>query len=328
MRSIEYRRLGDSDIEVSEIGLGCWTLGGISWVNGVANGWSNVDEDEVTRGIKRALDAGINHFDNADVYGNGEAERMLARVLKKLGVASNKVIIASKVGHFPGTAAHAYEATHIRHQCEQSLRNLQRDYLDIYYLHHSNFGPEDCYLEPAAAVLNELVQAGKIRLKGQSAYTHKGFQKSVPIVQPTVLQSWAHAMSPEFIQPGNPVPQLLAAHNMSFVAFSPLNQGVLLDKFDPHNPPKFEPGDHRANSKKFTQAALAALHAKLHKIKARFGSSTEILASVALRYVLNHKHVACAIPGFRNEQQVACNLSASDFKLTREDMNFIYQTLK
>lgn len=325
---MKYRRLGNSDIEVSEISLGCWTLGGISWVNGVANGWSNVDEDDITRAVKRALDAGVNHFDNADVYGNGEAERMLARVLKRLGVASNKVIIASKVGHFPGTAAHAYEPSHIRHQCEQSLLNLQREYVDIYYLHHDNFGQDDHYLEPAAATLNELVKAGKIRLKGQSGYTQKGFKKSVPIVQPTVLQSWAHAMAPQFIQPGNPVPNLLAKHNMSFVAFSPLNQGILLDKYDPNNPPTFAPGDHRAKSKKFTHAALAAVQPKLIKIKERFGASAEALAGVALRYVLNHPHVACVIPGFRNEQQVACNLNAAHVELDRKAMNFVYQTLK
>ena len=328
MESLKYRQLGNSDIKVSEVSLGCWTLGGINWVDGIANGWSNVDEEEVTRAIKHALDAGVNHFDNADVYGNGEAERMLARVLKKLGVDSEKLVIASKVGHFSGTAAHAYEPAHIRHQCEQSLINLQREYLDIFYLHHENFGKGNIYLEPAAAVLNDLVKEGKIRLKGQSAYTHKGFEKSVPIVQPTVLQSWAHAMSPKFIQPGNPVSKLLEAHNMSFIAFSPLNQGILLDKFDPNNPPLFEPGDHRAKSKKFTRAVLETLKPKMQKIKERFGGSTQTLAGVALRYVLNHPRVACVIPGFRNEQQVACNLSAVEFQLDREAMNFVYQTLK
>jgi len=328
MKSLKYRRLGSSEIKVSEISLGCWTLGGINWVDGIANGWSSVDEDAVTRAVKRAVDAGVNHFDNADVYGNGKAERMLARVLKKLGIRSETLIIASKIGHFRGTAAHAYEPAHIRHQCEQSLLNLQRDYLDIYYLHHENFGRGDIYLEPAAAALNDLVKEGKIRLKGQSAYSHKGFQKSVPVIQPTVLQSWAHAMAPEFIQPGNPVPKLMAEYGMSFVAFSPLNQGILLDKFDPNHPPTFEPGDHRANSKKFTRAALAAVHPKLQKIKQRFGSDAATLAGVALRYVLNHQHVACVIPGFRNEQQVACNLSASEFTLDRAAMNFVYQTLK
>src|SRR6476660_318453 len=139
--AMRYRKLGQTGIEVSEISLGCWTLGGLNWVNGNANGWANVDEVDVRRAIDFALEKGVNHFDNADVYGNGKAERMLARVL---GDRSRRVTIATKVGHFPGTAEHAYQATHIRHQCEQSLINLNRDVIDLYYLHHGDFGPGDC----------------------------------------------------------------------------------------------------------------------------------------------------------------------------------------
>ena len=137
---MKYRKIGTTEVEVSEVSLGCWTMGGLNWVNGNPNGWANVDEDEIIAGIKTALDAGVNHFDNADVYGNGRAERMLARALTKLGVKSESVVIATKIGHFPGTAAHAYESAHIRHQCEQSLINLERDYIDIYYFHHGWFG--------------------------------------------------------------------------------------------------------------------------------------------------------------------------------------------
>src|SRR5436305_6883050 len=94
------------NVNVSEISFGCWTMGGLNWVDGQPNGWADVNEDEITAAIKLALDAGVNHFDNADVYGNGRAERMLARVLERLGVKSTEMIIATKVGWFPGTAAH------------------------------------------------------------------------------------------------------------------------------------------------------------------------------------------------------------------------------
>src|SRR3974390_94500 len=146
---MEYRRLGNSDITVSEISVGCWTMGGWNWVDGTPNGWANVDENEITAAIKRAVDAGVNHFDNADVYGNGRAERMLARVLKRLGLKSTDFIIATKLGHFPGTAENAYEPAHIRHQCEQSLINLKRDVVDIYYFHHGDFGEKDRSVEGA-----------------------------------------------------------------------------------------------------------------------------------------------------------------------------------
>ena len=154
---MNYRRLGSSDIQVSEMSLGCWTIGGLNYIEGKATGWANVDEGEITAAVKTAVDHGVNHFDNADVYGNGRSERMLARVLANLGLKSEDFVIASKVGHFRGTAAHAYDPRHIRHQCEQSLQNLNRDYLDIYYLHHGNFGKNNEYLEGAAEVLDALV---------------------------------------------------------------------------------------------------------------------------------------------------------------------------
>ena len=325
---MNYRKLGTTDVSVSEISLGCWTMGGLNWVNGSPNGWADVQEDEVVSAIKVAIDAGVNHFDNADVYGNGRAERMLARAFSKLGLDSTKFVIATKVGHFPGTASHAYEPAHIRHQCEQSLINLQRDYIDLYYFHHGDFGPGDCLLQEAAATLDALVKEGKVRIKGQSAYSAADFEKTVPVVRPQVLQSWANALDDQFVRPGSAVSHLLEEHQLSFVAFSPLAQGLLLDKFDPEKPPGFEPGDHRRGSDRFQSAYLRKLKPKLQRLKERFGSEVEDLSSMAQNYILAHPRVACTIPGFRNERQVRCNLAGLGRTLSVDDMEFIRTTLK
>ena len=325
---MNYRELGTTGVKVSEISLGCWTMGGLNWVNGSPNGWANVNEDEIAAAIKLSVDRGVNHFDNADVYGNGKAERMLARILKKLGLDTKSYIIATKIGHFPGTAEHAFEPAHIRHQCEQSLINLQRDYIDIYYFHHGDFGPNDRYLPEAAATLDKLVKEGKVRIKGQSAYSAKDFEKTVPVVKPQVLQSWAHALDDQFIRPGSVVSNLMEKHKMTFVAFSPLAQARLLDKYDPAKPPSFEPGDHRQNSKAFGSEAIAALKPKLAKLKGKFGGSIEDLASVALNYVLAQPHVACVIPGFRNEKQAACNLAAEGHAMSAADVEFVKEALR
>nr|CAA9292732.1 Aldo/keto reductase [uncultured Armatimonadetes bacterium] len=324
---MNYRNLGTSDVKVSEISFGCWTMGGLNWVNGSPNGWANVDEDEITAGIKRGLDAGVNHFDNADVYGNGRAERMLARVLDRLGVKSTDVVIATKIGHFPGTAAHAYEPAHIRHQCEQSLINLKRDYIDLYYFHHGDFGKNGALLDDAAATMDALVAEGKVRLKGQSAYSADDFERAVPVVRPQVLQSWAHALDDQFVRPGSRVSRLMEEHGMTFVAFSPLAQARLLDKYDPSKPPQFEPGDHRKDSGAFQAEAIAALKPRLERLKARFGDTTEDLAAVALQYILAQPRVACVIPGFRNERQAACNVAGADRTLSPEDLAFVRDTL-
>lgn len=317
---MKYRKLGQSGVEVSEISLGCWTMGGLNWVNGSPNGWANVDAGEIKRAIDYALDQGVNHFDNADVYGNGRAEHMLAEIL---GSRTKKLVIATKVGWFPGTAAHAYEPAHIRHQCEQSLVNLKRDVIDLYYFHHGDFGPDDRYLDDAVATMHQLKKEGKIRLIGQSAYSNGDFVKLVPRVKPDVLQSWAHIMDDQFVREGTPVRKLLEERKMSFVAFSPLNQGILLGKFDPKNPPKFEEGDHRKGDNRFTTEFLLGVQPKVEKLKARFGSDVKDLARVALQYLLANPVVCCVIPGFRNFNQVQVNLAGKDKPLTPEDIRFI-----
>lgn len=322
---MRYRKLGKSEIEVSEIGLGCWTLGGLNWVNGVPNGWADVDEEEAVRAIHYALDQGVNHFDNADVYGNGRAERLLARAL---GNRSRDVIIATKVGHFPGTAAHAYESQHIRHQLEQSLVNLKRDYVDIYYFHHGDFGNRDQYLDDALETVYRLKEEGKIRLIGQSAYSVDDFRRLVPRVKPEVLQSWANAMDDHFIADGSPVSKLLKSKRMSFVAFSPLAQGLLLNKYSARKLPQFAEGDHRRNSGKFTKENLEKLEPKMEKIVARFGSEGRQLSRFALQYLLSFPVVGSVIPGFRNQRQVAANLWGADKPLSKEDVRFIQEVFE
>lgn len=324
---MNYRKLGRADVQVSEISFGCWTMGGLNWVNGIPNGWADPDEEEITEGIKVGLDAGVNHFDNADVYGNGRAEQMLARVLKRLGVKNTEVIIATKVGHFPGTAAHAYEPAHIRHQCEQSLINLERDYLDLYYFHHGDFGENDRYLEGAVAMMNRLVEQGKVRYVGLSAYSEEDFERLVPVIRPHVLQGSASALSDRFLRPGSPVQTLMEQHGLALVAFSPLGRGRLLNKYDPKHPPEFAFGDNRRGKPEYSAEALAALKPKLDKLAARFGATTTDLAAMALQFVLAHPRVACVIPGFRNARQAASNVAAADRPLTTEDLAFIRETL-
>ncbi len=320
---MEYRKIGKSDIDVSEISVGCWTMGGLNWVNGTPNGWADPDPQEIRAALKLALDQGVNHFDNADVYGNGKAERLLAESLRKLGIDNSTVYIATKLGHFPGTAKHAYEPAHIRHQCEQSLINLERDYLDIYYFHHGDFGESDFYLDDAVATMNALVDEGKVRVKGLSAYSIDDFLRLVPKVQPEALQSYAHILDDRNVRPGSRLVDLMKKETLSFVAFSPLSQGLLLDKYKASNPPTFEEGDHRKARDRFKKDFLETLEPKMAEMKQRFGSSTEDLASAALNFLLGHERVACVIPGFRNERQMLCNVGAAGKRLTEDDLTFI-----
>lgn len=317
---MKYRKVGKTDFHISEISLGCWTMGGLNWVDGRPNGWANVDENEVRAAIHYAIDQGVTHFDNADVYGNGRAEMMLARILGNL---TNKVSIATKVGWFRGTAEHAYEPLHIRHQCEQSLINLKRDYIDLYYFHHGDFGQGDMYLDDAVAVMYKLKEEGKIRYIGQSAYSHDDFVKLIPRVKPDTLQSSANAIDDKFLREGTPTRKMLDEYGISFIAFSPLAQGLLLGKYSKDNPPKFEPGDHRETAPRFSVENLTKLEPKIAALKKHFGDSQEALTRAALQYLLVYTQTAAVIPGFRSLAQVKMNLSAADKPLTADEFAFV-----
>ena len=216
-------------------------------------GWKDVDEKKAVEAIQYALDNGINHFDTADTYGNGKSERLLA---KALGKKNKEVIIATKVGWLRGSAEHAYEPHHIKAQLEQSLINLKREYIDIYYFHHTDFGENDRYLENALKVMYKLKKEGKIRSIGLSSYTKKDFLKYIPIIKPDCIQSWANMMDTQFIEPESEVAKLLKKENITFVAFSPLGRGLLLDKFSSKSPPVFENGDIRKDDERFKKEFL------------------------------------------------------------------------
>ena len=322
---MKYRKLGKTNVEVSEISLGCWTMGGLNWVNGVPNGWANVDEHEIKQAIFYAIDHGVNHFDNADVYGNGRAERLLA---KALGDKSKDVIIATKIGYFLGTAEHAYEPAHIRHQCEQSLKNLKRDHIDIYYFHNANFGPKDCYLDEAIEMMGRLKEEGKVRVIGQSDYSADAICRVIPKVKPQVIQSWASILDDHYIREGTRLHKMMTDGKMTYVVFSPLAQGLLLGKYKAESPPQFQSGDIRLSQSRFKKEALKELEPKIQKLKSRFGETIPDLSRAALQYLLHNEVVSCVIPGFRNQRQVEANLAGANCPLSNEDVEFIRDVFK
>jgi myo-inositol catabolism protein IolS len=327
---MRYRTLGKSGVKVSEVALGCWTLGGPDWIKGGTqhNGWPEVAEDEATAAVKLAVDSGVTHFDTADAYGSGRSERALARIFARLGLRSSDLVIASKVGWVPGSAAHAYEPLHLRHQLEQTLANLRREHVDVYYFHHGSFGDRDEHLHAAAETMDRFVREGKVRVKGQSALSADEFEKAVPVVRPDVLQSWAHALNDEFVRPGTPVAALLEAQDLSFVAAMPFAHGRLLDVYDPRRMPRFEPGDHRRGHPKFTPQAIAELRPKLDRYKARFGPTTDDLAAMAINFCLAHPRVATVLPGFERADHARSAVGAvARPPLSADDVAYVRQTI-
>jgi len=320
---MKYRKIGKTDIEVSEISLGCWTLGGDADQGSM--GWHGALEKDAIEAVAYGLDHGVNHFDNADVYGMGKAEKMLARAL---GAKNKKVIIASKVGWFKGDYEHAYKAENIRTQIEKSLKNLDRDFLDIYYFHNCDFGKDDMYLAEGLAEMRKLQKEGKFRVLGLSGYSAADFLRLIPVIKPDCLQAAANILHPEFIDGSQEVARLLEKEKISFVAFNPLSRGLLTGKFSSKNPPKFDKNDVRAGMDEFKPENMKAFDEKFAKIKEKFGSKPEGLVRVALQYILSYNVVGCVIPGFRNKAQVEMNLFGADLKLTEEEVRFVAETFR
>src|SRR6266536_595243 len=162
------RTLGRSGITVSAIGLGCWAIGGPFWLEGKADGWGDVDDDESVRAIGRALEFGVRFFDTADVYGTGHSEAVLGRALAG---HRSEVVVSTKFGYTfdpetkqaSGTNA---SAAYVRAACEASLRRLGTDYIDLYQLHIWSLPQEEA--EEAAGALENRRREGKIRAYGWS----------------------------------------------------------------------------------------------------------------------------------------------------------------
>jgi len=162
------RTLGRSGIEVSALGMGCWAIGGPFWAGETPQGWGEVDDEESIRAIHTALDRGVNFFDTANVYGAGHSERVLSRAIAG---RRSQVVIATKFNAVFDETTRMVTGSDaspegIRKACEESLRRLNTDYIDLYQFHDNGYPAEKA--APVRETLETLVQAGKIRSYGWS----------------------------------------------------------------------------------------------------------------------------------------------------------------
>ncbi|MCG5214687.1 aldo/keto reductase [Streptosporangium soli] len=152
------RTLGRTGITVPALGVGCWAIGGPDHNLGMPMGWSTgADERAAIAGLETAWELGARLYDTADVYGHGLSERRLGHLIAQ--VPREQVVLSSKVGYFAGTAAHGFDPAHMRRQLGQTLDNLGTSHLEIYGLHHHDFGEDDRWLDPAIEAMHALRSA-------------------------------------------------------------------------------------------------------------------------------------------------------------------------
>lgn len=320
--TVSRRLLGRTGIEVSAVGMGCWPIGGPDHNLGMPMGWAPIDDATALAGLERAVQLGANLFDTADVYGHGHSERLLGRLVAQ--VPRDTVVLTSKVGYFRGTAAHGYEPRHMANQLAQSLENLGVDRIDVYYLHHLDFGPEDRYLDGAIEVMRGFKSDGLIEAIGMRG-PHRfaldrlttepalrgdkvaRFQALFDRVQPDVIAVRDNLLTPDDRSAG--IFALADAHDCGILINKPLAQGLLTGSYRPDNPRTFTDGDHRGRKRWFRQDALRVIAAGIDRLHDMFGSASADLIRIALWACLTRSSHAAVLTGFTHPDQVQMNLT-------------------
>ena len=293
---MKYRKLGDSDLEVSEISLGSWLTFGVG-----------VEADKARSCLEEAFAQGINFIDTANVYGRGAAETFLGGALE--GRPRDSFVLATKV-YFPmSDSDRGLSRAQIEKQLEDSLRRLRTDYLDLYQCHRYDW---DTPLEETMEALTRAVDSGKVRYIGFSEWPAERIQAALDMTGVARFVSSQPQYSLLWREPEDEVIPLCAANGISQIVWSPLGQGVLSGKYDPTRPP---PKDSRA-----TSAAMGGfidrlmqpqvLHA-VQRLKPIADEAGMTMPQFALAWVLREPNVASAIVGASRPEQVRENAAAS-----------------
>ena len=297
---MRYRRLGASDLEVSEISLGSWlTYGG------------GVEREYAKACVDKAFDLGINFFDTANVYARGGAESSLGEFLARRPRES--YVLATKL-YFPMNGDRGLSREQVHKQIELSLGRLRTDFVDLYQCHRYDVRTP---LGETMEALTEVVRAGKVRYIGFSEWSPAQIQAAIDLV-PTVeaFVSSQPQYSILWRVPEEEVMPLCAAHGISQIVWSPLAQGALTGKYEPGRPPA--PGTRAASPSmgwsmdRFRDDDVLEAVQRLRPIADGLGIT---MAQLALAWVLRQQNVASAIVGASRPAQVEDNAVASGVEL-------------
>ncbi len=302
---MEYRRLGNTGLRVSPIVLGCMTFG------------REIDEAAARPIIARALDAGINFFDTADVYSHGASEEIVGRALKDV---RHRVVIASKVYGQMGDAPNDQGASryHIMNAIQASLRRLQTDHVDLYQVHH--FDPTTP-LEETLRALDDLVRAGQVRYIGCSNFAAWQIVRALRIADREHLAPFVSVQprySLVFREPETELLPMCASEGLGVIPYSPLGGGFLTGKYLPGAP---VPPDTRLAIAPWYQGIYVKdknyrVVQALDQYARKRGVPKEQLA---IAWVMSHPAVTAPIIGARTVAHVDTALAALDLHMTSEE---------
>ncbi|MBW3670079.1 MAG: aldo/keto reductase [Acidobacteria bacterium] len=310
-------RLGRTEEHVSAISLGTWGHGGTNVSNGNPVGWSGHDDAEARRAILTAFEHGIDHWDTADVYGDGNAERLIGTVWDEID--RDQVFLATKVGWDRGGHDRYYHPDLIRDRLGRSLSLLNTDHIDLYYFHHCDFGPDDRYLYDAIEVFAEAKEQGKIRWTGLSDWDGSKIVRLIDTIGPDVVQPFRNVVDDDWESSG--LRRAVEDRDLGVAFFSPLKHGLLLGKYD--EPTSFPEGDFRDRIEEFADASFISRMKKAKRaVEDRFAGVDQPVLHALVGALLEDAPTACVLLGQRNEPQALAAAAVGE-ALSHDDAEWV-----
>jgi aryl-alcohol dehydrogenase-like predicted oxidoreductase len=310
---MQYRKFGNTDLLVSEIGFGAWAIGGAAMIGSTAIGWGDADDKISVEAIYAALDMGINFFDTADIYGLGHSEELLGKTI----AGDKNIIIATKAGNVSRHEQFSfdYSKKHILHACELSLKRLKRETIDYYQLHTARVQ----HLQEGECIeaMQKLQQEGKVRYWGLSLNTFD----PLPEAEFLMKRDWGNGFQLVLNLLNQKVLPLLKSsseNGYGVIVRMALQFGLLTGKFD--KAVSFSANDHRKNrlTREVIDTSNKALEPVWQLCKKYNCSKTQL----SLSYILSYPEVSTIIAGIRTPEQVKQNTTGL-FKLDDTDLKMI-----
>lgn len=312
---MRYRRLGHSGLFVSELCLGTMTFGGSEGMWGQIG---QLQQEEADSLVRTALDAGINFIDTANIYANGQSERILGQSLKNLGIAREDVVIATKVLGPMGEGSNARGASrgHILDQAKASLARLQLDHIDLYQIH--GFDPATPMVETLEA-LDTLVRQGHVRYLGLSNWAAWQIVKAAGVAEarklaPVVSLQAYYTLAGRDLE--REVVPMLKSENIGLMVWSPLAGGFLSGKYDREG----KTAEGRRANFDFPPINKDRAYDAIEVMRGIAASNDCSVAQVALAWLLHQDAVTSVIIGAKRADQLTDNIGAAQVSLTKEDL--------
>ncbi|MFQ5604304.1 MAG: aldo/keto reductase [bacterium] len=316
---MQTKQLGNTDLHLTRIGLGTWAMGSGGW----AYSWGDQNDQASIATIQRALELGINWIDTAPVYGLGHAEEIVGKAIKTL---AEKPIIATKCSlvwdEHKNISSNLKKAS-IKKEVEDSLKRLQIDVIDLYQIHWPN-PPQD--IEEGWGAVAELVLEGKIRYAGVSNFSVKQLKRIQPIHPVASLQP-PYSLLERGIE--KELLTYCAQNHIGVIVYSPMQMGVLTDKFTREWVESLPEGDHRhRENRQFQEPQLSANLALVESLRVLARQRGVKVAQLAIAWTLRRPEITAAIVGARRPAQIEESVKAAELQLSESDLTEIEALLE